>query len=46
MQQNHPETVTNENDKEIPKETPKERYKKDRKILTNQNWQNNIVMKY
>ena len=26
MQQNHPETVTNENDKEIPKETPKERY--------------------
>ena len=26
MQQNHPETVINENDKEIPKETPKERY--------------------
>ena len=25
-QQNHSETVTNENDKEIPKEIPKKRY--------------------
>ena len=35
-QQNNSQTVTNENNKEIPKEIPRERYylqKKDRKLL-------------
>ena len=32
-QRNNSETVTNENDKEIPKEIPKERHKKDKKLL-------------
>ena len=34
-QQNNSETVTNENNKEIPKKCLKERRKKDKKIIDN-----------
>ena len=37
-QQNKSETVTNENDKEIPKEIPKERYMSSEKKTGNYCW--------
>ena len=40
-QQNNSETVSNENDKSIPKEIPKERY-----ISSDNNGNNSIIMEY
>ena len=48
-QQNNSQTVTNENNKEIPKEIPRERYylqKKDRKLLIIWDQYNSIKMEY
>ena len=56
LQQNNSETVTNENDQEIPKEIPKERYiyiyiyiyiqKNNKKLLVICDQYNSIIMEY